>query len=340
MNKFKDKKWFIGIDISKDTFDAALIQEKIPVSFKESKFENNSKGFNSMLKWLNKNGAAAKDSLFCMEHTGTYGLALFSFLNEKNINFCVEPGLQIKRSSGITRGKNDRVDARRIATYARSNKLRLKQFTLPSVKLLQIRQLLTYREQLVKTRTGFMNSLKSHQQYQQINHLDFVIKDIQNQIDQLSVHIEELENKIKEIIGSEKDLQKNFKLASSVKGIGFIIAAFMIVTTNNFQSFENGRKYACYAGIAPFEHSSGSSIRAKARVSHLANKRMKTLLSNGANSAKNSDPEIKNYYMRKIKEGKNHKSVINAISCKLVNRVFAVIKRQSPFVSIYQQNFA
>ena len=75
-------------------------------------------------------------------------------------------------------------------------------------------------------------------------------------------------------------------------------------------------------------------------MSHLGNKKLKTLLSNGANSAKSWDPEIRAYYKRKIDEGKEHKAVINAISCKLVNRVFAVVKRQTPYVSIYQQNFA
>lgn len=339
MNKFINKKWFNGIDISKDYFDAALIHVQTPESFDENRFENSPKGFNSMMEWLKKKKVNINDCLFCMEHTGTYGLMLFALLSEQQASFCVEPGLQIKKSLGMTRGKNDKVDARRIATYAQVNKSKLKQFTLPSMKILQIKQLLTYRDQLVKTRSGFKNSIKSHQQYQQVNQYDYVTKDIQDQIGQLSTRIDEVENKIKNVIASEASLNKNFKLASSVKGIGLVIAAFMLVTTNNFKSFENGRKYACYTGIAPFEHTSGSTIKGKTRVSHLANKKMKTLLSNGANSAKNADPEMKNYYMRKTKQGKDHKLVINAISCKLVNRVFAVVKRQSPFVTIYQQKF-
>jgi transposase len=339
MDKFTDKNWFIGIDISKDYFDCAMIHEQTPESFDEKRFENNPGGFNKMMQWLKEKKVKTDDCLFCMEHTGTYGLMLFALLSEQQASFCVEPGLQIKKSLGMTRGKSDKVDARRITTYAYANRSRLKQFTLPSQKLLQLKQLLTYRDQLVKTRSGFMNSIKSHQQYQVVSHYDYVTKDIQDQIDQLSVRIEELESKIRIIVSSEENLNQNFNLATSVKGIGLIIAAFMLVTTNNFKSFENGRKYACYTGVAPFEHTSGTTIRMKSRVSHLANKKMKTLLSNGANSAKNADPEIRNYYKRKIQEGKDHKLVINAISCKLVNRVFAVVKRQSPFVSTYQQNF-
>ena len=113
----------------------------------------------------------------------------------------------------------------------------------------------------------------------------------------------------------------------------------MLVTTNNFTSFENGRKYACYSGIAPFENASGK-YQGKTQISHLANKRVKALLSNGANSAYKWDPEIKAYSERKIKEGKHHNLVINSIRCKLVNRVFAVVNRQTPYVNIYQQKFA
>jgi transposase len=340
MDKITKKKWFMGIDISKENIDVALVNEKEPKRFEKSKFSNDLKGFETLEEWISKNKLKMKDCLFCMEHTGTYGLLLFAWLSQKNADYCVEPGLQIKRNLGMTRGKDDKIDARRIATYALEKKAKLKQYDLPSKNLIRIKQLITYRDQLVRLRTSLKNSLQSHQEYQQISSLSFVTNDIQKQIAHLNASIERSEKQIKEIIKSENDLQQNFKLATSVKGIGLVIGAFMLVSTNNFTGFENGRKYACYAGIAPFPHESGSSIKGPTKVSHLANKKIKTLLSNGANSAKSYDPEIKAYYQRKIEEGKDHKSVINAISCKLVNRVFAVVKRQTPYVSTYQQKIA
>ena len=66
---------------------------------------------------------------------------------------------------------------------------------------------------------------------------------------------------------------------------------------------------------------------------------MKTLLYNAANSAAQHDPELRGYYLRKKDEGKHHQLVMNAIACKLVGRVFAVIKRQTPFVETYVNNF-
>jgi transposase len=340
MSKFTKKKEVIGIDISKDYIDAALLREQNLNHFISERFTNDLEGFETMKTWCTRHKVKLGDCLFCMEHTGNYGLLLFAWLSQQGADFCVEPGMQIKRSQGMTRGKGDQVDAQRIALYAMNRKAQLIAYKLPSEDLIRIKQLLTYRDQLVRTRTSLKNSLQSHQKYEEIIHWDYVTKDIQMRIANLNDSIEQLEKQIKEIIQSDNGLKNNFKMATSVKGIGLVIAAFMLVTTNNFSSFDNGRKYACYSGIAPFPHNSGTSIKGKTQVSYLANRRIKTLLANGANSAKRYDPEIRTYYNRKISEGKDHKLVINAISCKLVNRVFSAVKRQSPYVEIYRNNFA
>jgi len=339
MKQFTKKKHFIGIDISKDQLDLALVNEGSHGVFKDKKVDNSFKGFDKIQTWLSKQKIKLDDCLFCMEHTGTYGLLLFAWLGQMGIDYCVEPGLKIKRSLGIARGKNDKVDARRIADYALTNKAKLATFSLPSTLLLQIKQLLTYRDQQTRIKVSLKNSLKNHDQYKRVSGLQSISDDIKNQIEECESRIEGIEEQIKDLIKSDETMKKKFDLATSVKGIGLVIAAFMLVTTNNFTSFENGRKYACYSGIAPFENTSGK-YKGKTKVSHLANKRMKTLLSNGANSARKWDPELRVYYARKIQEGKEHKLVINSIKCKLVNRVFAVVKRQTPYVNIYQQIFA
>ena len=340
MNKITKKTDFIGIDISKDYIDCALLNENLSGSTKCKVFKNSLNGFESMEEWILKEVGDLKRCLFCMEHTGTYGLLLFAWLSQKEIDYCVEPGLKIKRSLGITRGKNDKVDARRIADYAITNKAKLKLFSFPSEEIVQVKQLLTYREQLVRNRTTYKNSIKPHKQYEQLTGKDFVTKDIIALIKEHNKRIRQVEKEIIRALETDQQLIKNFNLAISVKGIGLVIAAFMLVSSNNFSGFEDGRKYACYSGVAPFENTSGTSIRGKTKVSHLANKTLKTMFSRGANSAVNWDPEIRAYYKRKIEEGKDHKLVINAISCKLINRVFAVVKRQTPYVITYQQKVA
>lgn len=340
MNKFTKKKCFIGVDISKDVLDVSILNEDDPKAVMHFQITNDFKGFNKLLLFLQKKKISPKECAFCMEHTGTYGLLFFAWLSQQDILFCVESGLHIKRSLGITRGKNDKVDAERIAEYACTHKSKLKPFQMPSTLMVRIKQLLTYREQIVRLRSGLKNSLKSHKQYQMLSGLGNITQEIEQQINEQDQIIKRIEKQLLEVIKSDHQLKKNYSLATSVKGIGLIIAAAMITTTNNFESFGNGRKYACYAGIAPFEYSSGSSIRGKNKVSPLGNRRVKTLLTNGANTAIKWDPQLKTYYNRKREEGKDHKLIVNAISCKLVNRVFAVVKRQTPYVSTYEQNFS
>ena len=340
MNKLIKKKHFMGVDISKDTLDLSLLDEETYGAFQDKKIENSLKGFDKIIKWLDKQNKKLENCLFCMEHTGTYGLLFFAWLSQKGIDYCVEPGMQIKRSLGMTRGKNDKVDARRIADYAYTNRAKLKTFELPSTLIIQAKQLLTYREQIIRIRTSLKNSLKSHKQYQELSGLKEITNRITEQIQQYDKQIDDIEKQIIELFKSDPQVKKNYEMAISVKGIGLVITAFMLVTTNNFTGFENGRKYACYAGIAPFESTSGSSLKGRARVSHLGNKKIKALLSNGANSASKWDPQLKAYYKRKIDEGKDHKLIMNSISCKLVNRVFAVVKRQTPYAKIYEHNFA
>ena len=93
---------------------------------------------------------------------------------------------------------------------------------------------------------------------------------------------------------------------------------------------------APYAGIAPFEKQSGTSLNTKSRVSHYANKKMKVLLNLAASSAIQADPELKTYYNRRIENGKSKMSTLNIVRNKIVHRIFAVVKRGTPFVPLYK----
>lgn len=340
MNRLIKKRHFVGVDISKDTLELAILEGETYGKSKETRVKNPISGCDSILGRFDKQGGKIEDCLICMEHTGTYGLMLFAWLSQLGIDFCVGPGLQIKRSLGMVRGKNDKIDARRIAGYCYTSRAKLKLFKMPSTLILQVKQPLTYRGRAVRIRTSLKNSLKSHKQYERVSGPKEIGEQVAAQIKRQDELIGNIEKRVFGLVASDPTVKKNFELITSIKGISLIIASFMLVATNNFTSFENGRKYACYAGIAPFEYRSGKSIKAKARVSNLGHKKQKALLSNGANSAKSYDPQMKAYYDRKIAEGKEHKLIINSISCKLVNRAFAVVKRQTPYTAIYEHNFA
>jgi len=110
----------------------------------------------------------------------------------------------------------------------------------------------------------------------------------------------------------------------------------MIVETNAFQDFKNPRKFCCHAGVAPFSFTSGSSQRSRNKVSNRADKSIKVLLHMAALiAATRMKGELHEYYIRKVAEGKNKMSVLNAVRAKLVFRMFAVIRNEQ----YYQKNY-
>ncbi|KAA6305475.1 hypothetical protein EZS27_042872, partial [termite gut metagenome] len=115
----------------------------------------------------------------------------------------------------------------------------------------------------------------------------------------------------------------------------------VIVETNAFRDFTDARKFCCHAGLAPFSYTSGSSIHSRNRVSHRADKSIKALLHMGAlTAATRMEGELHEYYMKKVAEGKNKMSVLNAVRAKLVHRMFAVIRNNKFYEKEYRNTLA
>ncbi len=104
----------------------------------------------------------------------------------------------------------------------------------------------------------------------------------------------------------------------------------------NLKRYPEVKKFACYAGVAPFEHTSGSSIRGKTRVSKMANMTIEKAIDLAAMSAIQCSQELKAYYHRKVAEGKNKMSVINAVRNKLISRLFACVNSRRMYKKDYQ----
>ena len=322
----------VGIDISKSTFDAYLHNSR-----KYKQFSNDLKGFISFIKWVEKcSGQTINEIGICFEHTGLYSLPLASYLQDNDIIYSMVPAMEIKKSLGLVRGKNDKVDAQRIAHYAYLRRNELKPYILPSTQLLKLQKLNTLRARMIKHRAGYKASLTEYKSLLKRKDNFILFQEQERMILYFDKVIKRLESEIQTIIDQDEQLSRHSKLITSVKGIGPVLAAYFLVTTNCFSSFSDGRKYACYAGVAPFSYQSGTSLNSKAKVSHMANKKMKALLNLAAGSAIQSDPELKAYYKRRIEAGKSKMSTLNIIRNKIINRVFAVVKRGTPYVPLYQ----
>ena len=273
--------------------------------------------------------------LVCFEHTGVYGWSLSCYLSEKKIKYSIQSALHIKRSLGIQRGKNDNQDARAIARFAYLHRKEIKLTTLPSKTLISLRNLLSYRERLVKSKVSLHVSARELAVHTEPDLHAIIVNDSKKNIRGLVQSIKEVDKKIKSVIGQDPQLKKLMDLSTSVTGVGLQVAANLLVCTEGFTRFENWRKFSCYCGLAPFEYQSGSSIRGKTRVSPMGNQKIKALIGNGVASAIQWDPELATYYHRKIKEGKPKMVVQTAVKNKIISRVFATVKRGTPFVPLF-----
>ncbi len=321
---------YVGIDISKLSLDVFIRETQAHKLFK-----NDSRGFVSLIQWVEKQTEESVTSiLFCFEHTGLYSLPLALFLEDEHIPFSMIPALEIKRSLGITRGKNDVIDSKRIAEFAYRFKDKVSITKLPAEGITKIHSLLTLRDRLSRSLGSYVTSKNEFIRPLGNEYLPELLSSYDNMIFSIKAEIKQLEKSIKTIINGNAELRSSLELVTSIKGIGFIIASYLIVYTHNFTRFDNWRKFACYSGIAPFDYQSGTSVRGKTQVSSIANMQVKRLLHLGAICAIHTDAELQEYYQRRLSEGKSRMTVINVIRNKLVARVFAVVKRGTPFVDI------
>lgn len=331
----KNYSFYVGIDISKLKLDVVVIKKDTLNSTEHFIVENNLKGVKSILDYLIKRKIDTAQTLFCCENTGIYTNHLSYYLSEKKLDYWIVPAIEIKRSKGISRGKTDKTDAKDIAMYSIRNIDKLNLSIIPEKEIQQLKLLFGEREKVMKSILLFGASKESE---------DFTSKEIYKTISlvnsktikMLKNSLKALETKMNEIIKNHTLLSKQFELIKSIPGVGSQTAMYFIIVTKGFKSFDSSRKFACYSGVAPFEHSSGSSIRGRTKVNHMADKKMKSLLQMCALTAIKYDPELKIYYNKKKEEGKSGMLVLNNIRCKIISRVFSVIKRETPYINIYK----
>lgn len=329
MKKFKI---IIGIDISKNKLDACIIQDSNEKEHLYLQVTNCKRGIESIFKAVKKFQAEPSELLFCFENTGVYGMHLCYFLQTKMVSYSMVPAIEIKRAKGLTRGKSDKADSKDIAFYAITHQHKLRFTELPERDLMKLKLMLAEREKLIKSISVFGHT-KENEGFLPADIVKEVIKNNKQTLKLLQIQLNEIENLISDIIKTNPTIKSQYDLVTSVPGVGPQTAINLIVVTRCFTAFDNSRQLACYAGIAPFEYSSGTSVKGKTKVNNLANKKLKSLLNMAALSAKKYDKQLMDYYERKTKEGKNGMLVMNAIRCKIVSRVFATIKRQTPYVN-------
>lgn len=345
-SQFKTKKmkkqtcFFLGIDVSKLWFDISLMAvinyQKQQMFTK--RFDNTNEGLALLKKWLKAQKVTFdNNTLLVIENTGIYHRLLWKFFSENNIPIHIGNAAHIKRSFGIARGKNDKIDSQRLCSYAYKNDDELKATSALNPAFLNLKDLITSRTRL-KTQLGanrtYLKELKSINDKATQKMMEKAYK---MAITGLQKSVDEIEKQIAVIIQSDESINNNYKLLISVPGIGPVTAIYILCCTNNFAGKVSGKQLACYAGVAPFSDTSGTSLKGRNKVHKMANKELKSLLHMCALSTIKYYPEFRDYYDRKVNEGKHPNSVLNAICNKIVLRVVAVVNNQKEYVENYKK---
>jgi transposase len=336
----KEVKFYLGMDVSKLWIDIAVMPviDHQKQSMITERFDNDAAGMKGLDKWLKKQKVSFdENSLLVIENTGVYHRLVWEYCSTKGLPLYIGNAADIKWSFGIARGKNDKIDSQRLCAYAFKNADELKATPILNPVFLKLKDMMTARSRLLAQKnsiTVYLGELKlsNSEETQQIIEQahSAALKGIEE-----SIKI--VEKQIHQMIQQDAAIRNNYDLLLSVPGIGHLTAVYIICCTNNFICKITGKQLASYAGVAPFSNTSGTSIQGRDKVHKMANKDLKKLLHMGAISAITHYPEFKDYYEKKVKEGKHEQSVINAVRSKIALRAVAVIHKQEKYVDKYKK---
>jgi len=317
----------LGIDISKDSFDAALYQDNC---YLLGHFANNQAGLKKLVKWLSKHQVTGCH--VCLEATGRYGEEVVMFLHDADFQVSVVNPTRIKAyaNSQLKRNKTDREDAKVIAHFCATQTPAL--WTPHPREVQELKQLVRRLDGLKSMRTQESNrrqaGIKS----------DAVLASIDHHLAYLAEQTKKLETQIKKLIYAHPSLKQQRDLLVSIKGISDTTAAKFLAEVPDIHQFQSAAPLAAYTGLTPRHKSSGTSVRGRGHLSKTGNSHLRTAMFMPALTAIRWNPTIQLFASRLRDRGKLPKVIIAAVMRKLVHIAYGVLKSGKPFDPYYLQN--
>jgi len=319
---------FVGIDISKQTFDIYFEDDGHGnhVNLKQT-----AEGYKTLRQLI------GKDRICVMEATGNDHLKLVNALYHAGIQSVMENPLKVKRFSqmNLQRSKTDKADSKMIYDYGTtvlaSGKYHV--WEPDNEDIGELKQYDTVCSQLIKQRTSLNNLEEALAALTGLNkEVSVILMDI---IKTIEKGIKELEKGMLDLV--KKHHGDTFNLVTSVPGVGPKTATMMIGLTDGFRKFshENVKQFISYIGMSPRTFESGTSVKGKAHISKVGNGRVRGLLYMCSWTAKRSNQQCANLYERLAAKGKPEKVIKVAIAHKLIRQIFGVVKNGKPFSKEY-----
>lgn len=331
------KKIYVGIDISKEKCNLCYRDGLEIVMEEESANDVKAlkKSLSAVLKTFN---VAFDEVLVCAEYTGRYIYPLTVACQELDIFLWMDDPTRIKNSMGLTRGKNDAIDAARIAEYAYRYSDKAIRYRIPDAALVSMKSLLVDREFLLIDKKRYQSQITDQKRYMASGDFKHKCARWKKVIRAIDEQIKAIDAEIESLIAANPVLTRQKELLTSIDGVGDRIAINMIAITGGFTRFQNARQFCSFAGLTPYKYDSGTSVRSKAKISKRANQTMKALLHLAAVGAAThmKESEYRDYFDRKIKDGKHVMCILNVVRAKIVHRMFSVIRRDTEYTKTYK----
>jgi transposase len=307
----------IGIDMSKDTFHVAFDDATVLI------FQNSTAGVNEFIQELEKRSCSRDNTLIGTESTGVYHLLLCQTLSSKNWKIKVINPLLAHRmfKSNLRYAKTDRHDAVSIRKVLLEG---VGYLYTDTPETLALKALVQERDSLAKMRSGLRQRIHVHKSRQKASKI--ILRDNFNGVLKLLTH---------EIYEIEKEMSKysveTQSLLRSIPGVGKITAASLVAYVGDINRFPSAKQLTAYMGLDLRLCESGTSVHGKSFLTKRGNRHLRFVLFNAAYRAMNYNPDLKQYFAKKISEGKHYFSAMCAVERKMVHLIYAVWKRGIPF---------
>ncbi len=309
---------FLGLDISKLNFDAALLggPDARP---RHKAFPNTAAGFERLQEWIGADQVYA-----CLEATGTYGEALARSLHAGGHTVSVVNPARIKAfgQSQMSRAKTDKADAALIARFCALH--RPEAWTPPAPEMSELQSWVRRLESLHEMRQMENNRLKA-------GPAASVQVSFEEHIAFLDAEIQKTEQRIHDHISQNPSLKGQRDLLVSIPGIADATAAALLAELLDVAQFAGARQVAAFAGLVPRIRQSGTSVRGRACLSKMGSWRLRKALFYPAMVALRFNPVLQALNARLLAAGKNKKLIVGAAMRKLLHLAFGVLKSGKPF---------
>ncbi len=310
---------FVGVDVSKLTLDIFV---EVDGQGKHQKFLNCPAGFKDMNKWFQRQ--KIKDVHVCMEATGSYWekFAAYSFEEDWKVSVLNPSCIKRFAQSELKRTKTDKVDAGVICRFAKAMQPGL---WTPPPKEVQVLQALSRRlHSLMKMRRQELN--RKEAEYEKV-----VKTSIGNVVKMLDAEIAKVRKRIKQVLMRHDHLKKKHDLLVSIPGVGEETAHLVLAEVPNLDFFEEAKQLVAFAGLAPREIRSGTSVRGRSSLSKMGNSRLRQGLYMCALVAMKWNPIISAFCERLLQRGKPPMKVLGAAMRKMLHIIYGVLKSGKPF---------